>query len=43
MTSNSVDLFTMEEHAIIADWLSVELRCDAEVLETLDEHPAVLK
>ena len=32
MTINSVDLFTMEEHTIIADWLHVEPRCDATAL-----------
>jgi hypothetical protein len=42
MPINSVDLFTKEEHVIIADWLGVEPRCEAsnlpsswEVLETL--------
>ena len=42
MTTNSVDLFTKEEHAIIADWLNVEPKCDAtdmpcsgDALETL--------
>ncbi len=29
MTTNSVDLFTKEEHAIIAEWLNVEPKCDA--------------
>jgi hypothetical protein len=32
MTINSVDLFTMEEHTIIADWLHVEPRCDVAAL-----------
>jgi hypothetical protein len=42
MTTNSVDLFTKEEHSIIADWLSVKPKCDAtdmpcswDALETL--------
>ena len=29
MTNKSVDLFTKEEHVIIADWLGVEPKCDA--------------
>jgi hypothetical protein len=37
MTSNSVDLFTNEEHAILADWLKVEPRCDAQGLPEPDE------
>ena len=28
MHAKSVSLFTKEEHAIIADWLNVELNCD---------------
>ena len=28
MTAKSVDLFTKEEHVIIADWLGVEPKCD---------------
>ena len=42
MTTHSVDLFTNEEHAIIANWLQVEPKCDApnlssslEILEAL--------
>ncbi len=42
MTTKSVDLFTKEEHVIIADWLSVKPKCDLsnlpsawEALETL--------
>jgi hypothetical protein len=42
MTTNSVDLFTTEEHAIIADWLHVKPKCDTtdmpcswDALETL--------
>ena len=37
MTINSVDLFTMEEHTIIADWLHVEPRCDATALPHITE------
>ena len=29
MTINTVDLFTIDEHAIIADWLGVKPRCEA--------------
>jgi hypothetical protein len=29
MTNKSVDLFIKEEHAIIAEWLNVEPKCDA--------------
>jgi hypothetical protein len=32
MTTNSVDLFTKEEHTIIADWLQVEPRHDVSAL-----------
>ena len=42
MTTKTVDLFTTEEHVIIADWLGVEPKCEVpdlpnawEVLETL--------
>lgn len=42
MTNNSVDLFTQEEHVIIAEWLGVKPRCDGtdlpdvfDALETL--------
>ena len=28
MTTKSVDLFTKEEHSIIADWLNVKPKCD---------------
>ena len=37
MTTKSVDLFTHEEHAIIADWLNVEPKCDAPNLPTTND------
>ena len=29
MTNNTVDLFTIEEHAILAEWFSTKPKCDA--------------
>ena len=37
MFTNSVDLFTKEEHAIISDWLRVEPKCDAPDLPSSTE------
>mgnify|MGYP003978732771 CR=1 FL=1 len=41
MATNSVGLFTVEEHAIIADWLSVKPRCEIpdmpDSMDALDE------
>ena len=37
MTINTVDLFTIDEHAIIADWLGVKPRCEAtDLLSAMD-------
>ena len=41
MTTKSVDLFTKEEHVIIADWLNIEPKCDVpdmpDAWDALDE------
>jgi hypothetical protein len=37
MTINTVDLFTFDEHTIIADWLGVEPRCEATDLPSVTE------
>jgi hypothetical protein len=36
MTTKSVDLFTKEEHAVIADWLGVEPNCNTAVPQTVE-------
>jgi hypothetical protein len=37
MTINTVDLFTKEEHTIIADWLGIKPKCEANDLPSASE------